>query len=88
MRVRIATTSLGTNEFISPPYNLSADYPISSNMARALEIVSAAGKSGAEICVLPETFRLCGLCYAAFPIHAEGIEVKLTKKEVVFFFFD
>ena len=59
-------------EQVAPPFNLAIP-SLDQNMQRAEQLVRAAGESRAELCVLPETFRLCGIPYAELPDHAEDL---------------
>jgi len=65
--LRVATTTMGVMECVAPPHNLAPTHPISSNLARAVELAEAAGNSGAQLLVLPEAVSLCGDLVATSP---------------------
>jgi len=58
--VKIVTSSLGTLEQVSPPFNLSVPR-VEDNVGRAAEILKAAARFQPDLVLLPETFAAAGL---------------------------
>lgn len=68
--VRIVTSSFGTLEQVSPPFNLSVPTR-EENVQRASEILAAAGSYQTDLVLLPEAFVLAGMPAAASRSVAE-----------------
>jgi beta-ureidopropionase len=67
--IRVVTTSLATLEDVKPPYNLR--YPaVQENLNLGLMLLEAAGKQGADLACLPESFLSAGLPYTSETIAA------------------
>ena len=71
--VRIVTSSLGTLELVSPPYNLSVPR-LEDNVKRASDILHAAVSYRPDLVLLPETFAFAGMPASAIPAVAEEID--------------
>jgi len=68
--VRIVTSSLGTLEQVSPPFNLSVPR-FEDNIRRAAEILNAAAAFKPDLVLLPETIGLAGMPASEIPRVAE-----------------
>ena len=71
--VKIVSTSLGTLEQISPPFNLSIPR-FEDNVKRASDILEAAERFQPDLVLLPETFGLAGMPASSIPAVTEGID--------------
>ena len=70
--VKIATTSLATLEDTSPPFNLRHPDP-ANTLKLGLSLLEAAGESGADLAILPETFTAAGLPAGQIAMVAESL---------------
>jgi hypothetical protein len=68
--VRIITSSLGTLEQVTPPFNLSVPR-FEDNVKRASDILEAAARFQPDLVLLPETFGLAGMPASQIPKVAE-----------------
>ena len=68
--VRIVTTSLGTLEQVTPPFNLSVPR-FEDNVKQASDILEAATSFQPDLVLLPETFGLAGMPASLIPVVAE-----------------
>ena len=71
-KVKIMTSSFGTFEAISPPFNLR-EPNISENIKQAQSILESAIPIHPDIVLLPETFKSCGMASDKIPNIAEDI---------------
>jgi len=70
--LRIVTSSLGTLEQVTPPFNLSVPR-FEENVRRAADILEAAVRFQPDLVLLPETFGLAGMPASA--VHAVAEEI-------------
>ncbi len=70
--IRVVATSLGVYEDTRPPHNLREPEP-SANLDRALALLDAAGRHGADLVCLPEGFVAAGLAASRVRDVAEPI---------------
>jgi predicted amidohydrolase len=68
--VRIVTSSLGTLEQVTPPFNLSVPR-FEDNVQRASDILDAAARFQPDLVLLPETFGFAGMPASAVATVAE-----------------
>lgn len=81
--VKIVSSSLGTLEHVSPPYNLLIPR-LEDNVRRASDILDAAARYEPDLVLLPETFALAGMPASEIPEVAEDGEgpiVQMLKKK-------
>jgi predicted amidohydrolase len=71
--VRIVTSSFGTLEQVTPPFNLSVPR-FEENVQRASDILEAAARFQPDVVLLPETFGFAGMPASEIPKVAERID--------------
>jgi predicted amidohydrolase len=71
--ITVAISSLGVLEPFSPPFNIAVP-TVASNLKRGLEVIDAAGRSGAQLALLPEVFTLCGVPIKDATALAEALD--------------
>jgi predicted amidohydrolase len=71
--VRIVTSSLGTLEQVSPPFNLSVP-TFEENIRRAVDILEAAAAFTPDLVLLPETIGLAGMPASEIARVAEEVD--------------
>lgn len=70
--LRIVTSSFGTFEAITPPYNLREPNP-EENIERAISILDTAKSFNPDLVLLPETFKMAGIGSANIKEIAEPL---------------
>jgi predicted amidohydrolase len=81
--VKIVSSSLGTLEQVSPPYNLLIPR-LEDNVKRASDILDAAARYEPDLVLLPETFALAGMPASEIPKvveDGEGPIIQMLRKK-------
>lgn len=79
--IRVGITSMGTLEAVKPPFNLGPS-DFRENLDRGLDILRAAGRQGAKLVCLAETFTTAGMSTKQgmqYAVELDGLELAEIK---------